>query len=93
MNLNKSPEIDGIPVGFYIKYWDIIKNEFTEVIKTIINGNELNDKQRIAIITLLPKDGDLSVLKSWHPVSLICCDVKILAKVLAIRLKFIMYIY
>lgn len=92
MNVNKAPGLDGIPVEFYLYYWDIIKKEFIEVIKNIINGMLLNDTQRKAIITLIPKDGgELDSLKSWRPVSLICCDVKIVAKILAKRLKPLMY--
>ena len=57
-----------------------------------MNGTSLNESQRKAIITLIPKDGgDLNLLKSWRPVSLICCDVKIVAKVLAKRLKPLMF--
>ena len=91
MNLNKSPGIDGIPIEFYVKYWNIIKSELTVIIQNIIKGTLLNDNQRKAIITLLPKDGDLTLLKTWRPISLICCDVKIVAKVLARRLKPLMY--
>ena len=47
----------------------------------------MQGKQRQALITLIPKDGDLKLLKSWRPISLICSDVKIIAKILAIRLK------
>ena len=87
MNLNKAPGIDGIPIEFYLKYWDLIKTEITEIITNIIKGSLLNDNQRKAIITLLPKNGDLSLLKQWRPISLICCDVKIVAKLLAKRIK------
>ena len=83
MNLNKAPGIDGIPIEFYLKYWNIIKKEMIEVIRNNVKGTLLNDTQRKAIITLLPKNGDQSMLKSWRPVSLICCDVKIVAKILA----------
>ena len=92
MNINKAPGLDGIPIEFYLHYWDIIKNEFVIVVRNIINGMLLNDQQRKAIITLIPKDGgDLESLKSWRPVSLICCDVKVVAKILAKRLKPLMY--
>ena len=40
-----------------------------------------------AIITLIPKKGDLNKLKYWGPISLLCIDYKILTKVLANRLK------
>ena len=50
----------------------------------------LEEKQRKAIITLIHKDGELDRLKNWRPISLICADVKITAKVLAVRLGKIM---
>lgn len=40
-----------------------------------------------AIITLIPKKGNLDKLKYWRPVSLLCLDYKILTKILANRLK------
>ena len=86
LNCNKSPGIDGIPNDFYLKYWDIIHKEVSQVITSIINGLFLQGNQKRAIITLIPKDGDLTQLKSWRPISLICSDVKIVAKVLAMRL-------
>ena len=87
MNTNKSPGIDGIPIEFYCKYWNIIHVELSQIIKNMINGKELQCNQRKAIITLIPKDGDITLLKSWRPISLICSDVKIVAKVLANRLN------
>ena len=41
---------------------------------------------RRAVLTLLPKKGDLTDLKQWRPVSLLCTDVKVLSKALATRL-------
>ena len=87
LNTNKAPGIDGIPIEFYQKFWNIIKIEILQIIKNIIKGTLLINNQRQAIITLLPKGGDLELLKSWRPISLICCDVKIVSKILANRLK------
>ena len=87
LNTNKAPGIDGIPIEFYQKYWEIIKKEFVQVIKNITKGTLLINEQKKAIITLLPKGGDLSLLKSWRPISLICSDVKIVSKILANRIK------
>ncbi len=41
---------------------------------------------RRAVITLLPKKGDLNEIGNWRPVSLLCNDYKLLSKALAIRL-------
>ena len=90
LNSNKSPGIDGLPNEFYLKFWYIIKNELCKIIRNIINGQLLQGNQKRAVITLIPKDGELNLLKSWRPVSLICSDVKIVAKILAIRLNPIM---
>jgi len=42
---------------------------------------------RRAMLTLIPKKGDLGCLKNWRPVSLLCVDFKILSKTLTNRLK------
>ena len=82
--------IDGIAIEFYIRFWKEIKKEFVEIIKNISKGMLLEESQRKAIITLIHKDGELDRLKNWRPISLICTDVKIVAKILAIRLAKIM---
>ncbi len=45
---------------------------------------------RRAVLTLLPKKGDLQFIKNWRPVSLLCTDYKLLSKVLASRLSKVM---
>ena len=90
MNKNKSPGIDGLPIEFYVRFWKEIKKDFVAVIKNISKGMLLEKSQRKAIITLIHKDGELDRLKNWRPISLICADVKVVAKILAIRLGKIM---
>ena len=46
LNSKKSPGIDGIPNEFYLKYWEIIKSEVSQVISNIINGTVLLEKQK-----------------------------------------------
>ena len=87
LNPNKAPGIDGIPIEFYQKFWDIIKSEVINIVKNIITGKLLQHHQKKAIITLLPKGGDPTLLKTWRPISLICSDVKIISKILANRIK------
>ena len=90
MNRNKSPGLDGLPIEFYVKFWKVIKKELAEVIRNIAKGMELDEKQRKAVITLIHKEGEMDKLKNWRPISLICTDVKIVAKILALRLGNVM---
>ena len=60
---------------------------YTEAFK---NGF-LCESQRQGVIRLIPKKGkDLTDIKSWRPLSLLNSDYKILAKVIANRLKVIL---
>jgi len=83
----RSPGIDGLPVEFYRHFWDLIGPDIYEVILECIKNNALPMSCRRAVLSLLPKKGDLGLLKNWRPVSLLCLDYKIVSKVLANRLK------
>ncbi|KAI3356999.1 hypothetical protein L3Q82_003632 [Scortum barcoo] len=63
------------------------KKDLQEVVKNCLERGGLPLSCRRAVITLLPKKGDLQELKNWRPVSLLCTDYKILSKVLASRLR------
>ena len=43
--------------------------------------------QKKAVIVLILKGRDYSLLSSWRPISLICVDVKIISKIIALRIK------
>ncbi len=47
MGLNKSPGDDGIPLEFYIAYWDIIKVELCDIFNTIIDSLRLDKRKKI----------------------------------------------
>ncbi|KAF7643589.1 hypothetical protein LDENG_00236820, partial [Lucifuga dentata] len=83
----KSPGIDRLPVEFYKTFWSELCVDFLEVFSECFNDMCLPLSSRRAVLTLLPKKGDLQEIKNWQPVSLLCTDYKILSKVLAIRLK------
>ncbi|KAK3562923.1 hypothetical protein QTP86_011448 [Hemibagrus guttatus] len=57
-----------------------------DVLRDIVRRGELPLGCRRAVLTLLPKKGDLTHLKNWRPVSLLCTDCKLLSKALALRL-------
>uniref|UniRef100_A0A8P4KAC5 Reverse transcriptase domain-containing protein n=1 Tax=Dicentrarchus labrax TaxID=13489 RepID=A0A8P4KAC5_DICLA len=87
MQGRKAPGIDGLTVEFYKAFWDILAHDIIDVFNESLVSGSLPLSCRRAIITLLPKKGNLQEIRNWRPVSLLCTDYKILSKVLANRLK------
>ena len=91
MENGKFPGIDGIPIEFYKEFIDIIKKDLQKIFNEILFTNKKTPKTwNQAIITLIPKKGDIDYLKYWRPISLLCVDYKILTNILANRLKYIL---
>ena len=88
MEENKSPGKDGLPTEFYITFWHLIKNDFTELVNHIFFvKEELTESMKTAIISMIPKkDPNDTDIAKWRPISLLCADYKIIAKALTNRL-------
>ena len=88
MEENKSPGKDGIPMEFYITFWHLIKNNFTELVNHIFSvKEELTDSMKTAIISMIPKkDPNDPDIAKGRPISLLCLDYKIITKALTNRL-------
>ncbi|KAJ3614263.1 hypothetical protein NHX12_017837 [Muraenolepis orangiensis] len=59
---------------------------FLDVFNESLASGSMPVSCRRAVITLLPKKGNLQDIKNWRPVSLLCVDYKLLSKALATRL-------
>ncbi|KAK3522473.1 hypothetical protein QTP86_013341 [Hemibagrus guttatus] len=90
MENGRAPGIDGLRVEFYKAFWAVIGQDVPEVLNDSMNVGQLPLSCRRAVLTLLPKKGDLTHLKNWRPVSLLCTDIKLLSKALASRLTKVM---
>lgn len=90
MESGKAPGIDGLPTEFYKAFWEVLGEDFLDVLNESIAEGLLPVSCRRAVITLLPKKGDLQEIKNWRPVSLLCSDLKIFSKTLANRLREVM---
>lgn len=85
---NKSPGTDGLTAEFYKFFWPDIGKLVIESYMFSFASGLLSTDQRRGIITLTPKkDKDRTVLSNWRPISLLNVDYKILAKVIATRMK------
>ena len=85
---NKAPGPDGLPGEFYQYFWTDISHLVTQTFDDALRKGQLCQSQRQGVICLISKQGkDLTKLESWRPLSILNTDYKILAKVLANRLK------
>ena len=85
---NKSPGIDGIPNEFYKFFWDDISDILVEALNCSYTLAQLSATQRRGVISLLPKDGkDITYVKNWRPITLLCNDYKLASKAIAERLR------
>lgn len=85
---NKSPGIDGIPYEFYQTFWYLIKDEFLEIIKEMFERGP-EKSQQVGTIVLIPKTKAPSEVSNFRPITLLCADYKILAKIMANRLQLV----
>ena len=88
LNNNKSPGEDGLTAEFYKKNSQTIAPILADVFNDIFMKETLPKSMCNSIITLIfKKKGSPLNLKSWRPISLLNLDYKILAKLLANRIK------
>ena len=87
MNRNKAPGPDGIPIKFYQQFLEDIAEPLIAVFNNDFDVGSMTESQRMAILKLLFKKNEKDCLKNWRPISLLNADYKILATILATRLK------
>uniref|UniRef100_A0A3B3HKX7 Reverse transcriptase domain-containing protein n=1 Tax=Oryzias latipes TaxID=8090 RepID=A0A3B3HKX7_ORYLA len=88
MASGKSPGPDGITAEFYKHFWTDIREMLFEAFNECIDEQMLSPTMKRGIISLLPKPGkDVLLIDNWRPITLLCCDYKILAHIYANRLK------
>ncbi|KAL7869608.1 hypothetical protein AOLI_G00135960 [Acnodon oligacanthus] len=85
-SMETAPGIDGLSVELYKAFWSILVQDVFQVLRVSVQKGKPPLSCRRAVLTLLPKKGDLTVLKNWCPVALLCIDCKLLSKEFASRL-------
>ncbi|GBG67475.1 hypothetical protein CBR_g609 [Chara braunii] len=87
MARGKSPGSDGLPVEFYEACWEHIGPELLSLYNRVLEGGSMTEDMKLGIITLIYKKGDKSNIRNWRPISRLNVSYKILAKLLARRLR------
>ena len=85
---NKTPGLDGLTAEFYKVFWSQIQNLVYDSWKCSIDNRKMSQDQRRGVLTLIPKKNkNIRELKNWRPLTLLNCDYKIFAKLMATRLQ------
>jgi len=84
---SKSPGPDGINFNFLKQSWHIIKDDIMRAVRKFHKFGLWPKGTNASFITLIPKVENPQKLDVYRPISLVGCIYKIVAKLLANRLK------
>ncbi|GAA0185726.1 hypothetical protein LIER_33014 [Lithospermum erythrorhizon] len=84
---SKSPGPDGMPAKFFQHYWNTVGDTLCNMVLSFLNDGHFLKKLNFTFITLIPKvENPISMSQFW-PIVLCNTTAKVIAKVLALRLK------
>lgn len=86
----KAPSLDSMSAIFFQKYWSIVSNNVTNMVLNVLNLNMSIAEINRTNITLVPKTKLPTKMIEFKPISLSNVVYKLIAKVLANRLKAIL---
>ena len=86
-NEDRAPGPDGFNFGFIKKRWRVIKQDIMDFLNDFCMSGKLAKGLNASFIALIPKIQAPTVLGDFRPISLIGCIYKLLAKILANRLR------
>ena len=87
MNGDKAPGPDGFTITFWQNAWDFTKEEILDMFKEFHEHNSFVKSLNNTFMVLIPKKSGAEDLGDFRPISLLRRLYKLLAKVLANRLK------
>ncbi|XP_010653273.1 uncharacterized protein LOC104879995 [Vitis vinifera] len=87
MNGDKAPGPDGLTMAFWQSCWDFLKKEVVELFKEFYDQKSFAKSLNTTFLVLIPKKGGVEDLGDFLPINLLGGLYKLLAKVLANKLK------
>ncbi|RVW38818.1 LINE-1 reverse transcriptase-like [Vitis vinifera] len=89
MNGDKAPGPDGFTLAFWQSCWEFIKEKILEMFKEFYDNSSFLKSLNNMFLVLIPKKCGAEDLGDFRPISLLGGLYKLLAKVLANRLKIV----
>jgi hypothetical protein len=87
MDPDKAPGPDGFTIHFYRICWNIIKPDLIRMIKGFLQKAKLGGSTNSTFLALIPKETNPASFDRFRPISLCNASYKIIAKLLANRIK------
>jgi len=87
MEPDKVPGPDSFTIHFYKVCWNIIKNDLQKLIKGFMRKAKIGGGTNSTYLALIPKESNPESFTRFRPISLCNASYKILAKLLANRIK------
>jgi hypothetical protein len=88
-NIRSAPGIDGLSNVFIKKYWMYFRVPLFKYAIYCFESGSLTQNFRSASIKLIPKKGDVALLKNWRPISLLSNLYKIISRAINNRLNLV----
>ncbi|GJR67006.1 RNA-directed DNA polymerase, eukaryota [Tanacetum coccineum] len=86
---NKSPGPDGFTFEFFRKFWTVVGPDFCIAVKWFFEHGFFATGCNSSFVTLIPKTLDPKLVSEFRPISLIGSLYKVVTKILATRLSFV----
>jgi hypothetical protein len=90
MDRDKAPGPDGFTLAFFQDCWDVVKGDFMAVFADFHSHGKFVKCFNSTFISLIPKFHGAKEIKDFRPISLVGGVYKIIAKVLANRMRRVM---
>eukprot|EP00253_Pinus_taeda_P020488 PITA_20488 len=87
MEADKAPGPDGFTIHFYKACWEVIKVDLLTMIRGFMKKAKIGGGTNSTYLALIPKETNLESFARFRPISLCNASYKIIAKLLANRIK------
>ena len=87
LSQGKTPGSDGLPLEFYVKFWDQLCPILLQLYNFSFDQGSLSSSMQESVTGLIFRKDDPKHLKNWRPISLLNVDYKILSKALTNQLS------